>query len=213
MRAVGDHLVFLVLFQIIMSVSPLFILVGGFKQRAKFAALLRVVVMVSWELSWPVIFDFAKLKLLPPCVLVWPLTSASVGRGAGLVFPTPSADQHSVEPAGYQASEHTLIEHLGNRLVLQQHVVVLDEDLTEVKVTSGALPVHPQVVITSCVVGCRVLDLGWFWEEERETGSMLQIFITILYLYKSLSILPAIPKLKGEWWKWSLNQCPGIFTH
>lgn len=97
-----------------------------------------------------------------------PLTGASVGGGAGLVFPTPSADQHSVEPPRYQAGEHTLVERLGNRLVLQQHIVVLDKDLTEVKVTGGTSPVHPQVVIASCVVGCWVLHLGWFWEEERD---------------------------------------------
>lgn len=69
--------------------------------------------------------------------------------GTGLVFSAPSADQHSVKPAGYQASEHTFVERLGHHLVLQQDVVVLDEDLTEVKVTSGASPVHPQVVISS----------------------------------------------------------------
>lgn len=92
-------------------------------------------------------------------VCAWPLTGTSVGGGAGLVFAAPCADQHSVEPAGHQASEHALIVRFGHHLVLQQHVVVLNEDLTEVKVTGGASPVHPQVVVASCVVGSRVLDL------------------------------------------------------
>lgn len=89
----------------------------------------------------------------------WPLTGTSVSEGVGLVCAAPGPDQHSVEPAGHQTSEHALIVRFGHRLVLQQHVVVLDEDLTEVKVTGGASPVHPQVVVASCVVGCRVLDL------------------------------------------------------
>lgn len=82
-----------------------------------------------------------------------------MGGGTGPIFAAPGADQHSVEPARNQTSEHALIVRFGHCLVLQQHVVVLDEDLTEVKVTGGASPVHPQVVVASCVVGCRVLDL------------------------------------------------------
>lgn len=88
------------------------------------------------------------------------LTGAAMGGGGGLILPAPGADQHRVEPAGHQAGEHALVLRLQDRLVLQEHVVVFDEHLVEVKVPGGVTPVHLQVVVASSVCRCRVLHLG-----------------------------------------------------
>ncbi len=82
-----------------------------------------------------------------------------MGGSAGFVFPAPGADQHRIESAGHQAIKHTLVLRLQNRLVLQEHVVVFDEHLVEIKVSSGVTPVYLQVVVPSGMGRCWVLDL------------------------------------------------------
>lgn len=83
-------------------------------------------------------------------------------RDAGLIFPTPRADHHSVEPARHQLTEHTLILSLVHRLVLLEDVVVFDGHMVVVEVSSGVAPVHLQTVVTSHVCGCRVQRGGRF---------------------------------------------------
>lgn len=87
------------------------------------------------------------------------LTGSAVGGGSGFVLPAPGAHQHRVESAGLQAVKQTLVLRLQDRLVLQEHVVVFDEHLVEVKVSGGVTPIHLQVVVPSGVGRCRVLDL------------------------------------------------------
>lgn len=87
------------------------------------------------------------------------LTGPAVGGGTGFVIPAPGADQHRIESAGNQAVKHTFILRLQNCLVLQEHVVVFDEHLVEVKVSGSVTPVHLQVVVPSSMGRCRVLDL------------------------------------------------------
>lgn len=79
--------------------------------------------------------------------------------GAGLVVSTPGAHQHRVESAGNQAGKHTLVLRLENRLVLQEHVVVFDEHLVQVKVSGRVTPVHLQVVVPGGVGRRGVLHL------------------------------------------------------
>lgn len=87
------------------------------------------------------------------------LTGPAVGGGAALILPTSGVHQYGVESAGHQAVKHTLALSLRHCLVLQEHVVVFDEHLVEVKVSSSVMPVNLQVVVPSSVGRCRVLDL------------------------------------------------------
>lgn len=87
------------------------------------------------------------------------LTGSAVSGGAALIFPTSCVHQHGVEPAGHQAVKHALALSLWHRLVLQEHVVVFDENLVEVKVSGGVMPVNLQIVVSSPMIGCWVLDL------------------------------------------------------
>lgn len=87
------------------------------------------------------------------------LTGPAMGGGAALIFPTSGVHQYGVESAGHQAVKHTLAHSLRHCLVLQEHVVVFDKHLVEVKVSGGVMPVNLQVVIPSSVGRCRVLDL------------------------------------------------------
>ncbi len=77
-------------------------------------------------------------------------------------FPLPRADDHSVESAWHQLTEHTFILSLGHCLVLLEDVVVLDGDMIVVEVSSRVPPVHLQTVVTSHVCGCRVQRCGRF---------------------------------------------------
>lgn len=91
--------------------------------------------------------------------MVLTLTGAAVGGGTALVSPAAGVDQHGVESARHQAGEDTLALCLWDCLVLQEHVVVFDEHLVGVKVSSRVMPVNLQVVVSSCMRRCRVLDL------------------------------------------------------
>lgn len=82
-----------------------------------------------------------------------------MGGGAGFIQSTPGVYLHGVEPAWYQAREHTLTLGLLHRLVLQERVVVFDEHLVQVKVSSSVTPVNFQVVVPSAVDCCGVLHL------------------------------------------------------
>lgn len=82
-----------------------------------------------------------------------------MGGGNGFVLSAPRGHQHCVESAGHQAGEHTVVLRLWHRLVLQEDVVVLDEHLVQVEVSSSVTPIHLQVVVRSIVGRCGALDL------------------------------------------------------
>jgi len=84
-----------------------------------------------------------------------------VGGGAGFILPAPGVHQHRVEPARYQACEHTFALRLQHCLVLQKGVVVFDEHLIQVKVAGSMTPVNLQVVIPSTVGRRGALHLRW----------------------------------------------------